>query len=75
MAPDGPADAGHLVGQRDGRPVVPGPLFEIQRPLLQASQLLGVCLRHPLRREQGRARAVDEQRAQVDVAAPGDAAQ
>ena len=67
MCPDGPDDARELVGDRDGGLVVDVGALELVSPLAEAIGLLlpGV--------EQNGARAVDQERAQVAVAAFRDA--
>jgi hypothetical protein len=67
-APDGPDDAGHLVGHSDGGFVVYVSLRELVRPFSKAIWLLGAGLQ-----EDG-AGTADEEGAQVAVAALGDAA-
>ena len=70
---DGPKPAGEFVGQPDGSLVVALPLLQIQRPDLQWIQRLPASLFHARRLQHG-ACTVDQQGAQVGVAAPGDPA-
>ena len=72
VLPHGPGDARQLVGQRDGSLVVTPQAFELQRPCAQ-----------PIERPRGRAlgvpqhrpRPVNEEHAQIGVAALTDGAQ
>jgi hypothetical protein len=64
-APHGPDDAGHLVGDGHGGLVVDVGLFELVGPV---AQVIGLFLSSV---EQDRSRAVDEEGAQVPVAALG----
>jgi hypothetical protein len=66
--PDGPDDTSDLVGDRDGGLVVHVVLRELVGPLAKPVRLLLA------RVQQGRARTVDEQRAQVAITALGDPA-
>ena len=70
VLPDGPGDAGELVGEGDGGLVVAELALEAQRPGAQA-----VAVLHALGVPEDRARAVDEEHAQVGVAALGDPAE
>src|SRR5688572_30040494 len=70
VLPDGPDDAGQLVGESNGRLVVAAELLEVQSPGAQAvggATLLGGP-------EDG-ASAVDEKHAEIDVAALADGAE
>ena len=71
-SPHGPADAGQLVGQCDGRLVVSNASLKLQSPLLQTTQPCRIDPVQLLRSGQYRARTVDQQRSQVDIAALGD---
>jgi hypothetical protein len=66
--PHGPGDASELVGQSDRSLVVPTPSLELQSPGTKAIVLLGL-----LGVAQHRAGTVDQQHAEVGVAAFGDA--
>ena len=70
----GPKTPCRLVGERDGGLVVADPCGEGQRPRLRAIEGPGFSVRD-LRAAQHRSGAVDQQRAQVDIAALGDAAE
>ena len=75
VVPDGPGDAGHFVGERDGRLVVANALFEIERPALQSREFFRVQFRSALGAEQSGTRPVNKQCAQVDIAAARNAPQ
>jgi hypothetical protein len=68
--PDGPGDASELVRDGGGGLVVSDFTFEAQRPGAEA-----VAVLHALGVVEDRARAMDEEQAQVGVAALGDPAE
>lgn len=68
---DGPQPAGEFVGQRHGSLVVALPLLQVERPGLHWIQRLPAPLLHARGLQHG-ACAVDQQGAQVGVAASGD---
>ena len=68
-SPDGPTDAGELVGQRDGRLVVPDAPLQLQSPLLQTTEARGIDPVQLRRSRQYRARTRRSPVGNADVAA------
>lgn len=75
VVPDGPSDASDLVGQGDGGLVVADPLFQVERPALQAGECVGFALGDAFGLQQGRPSPVDEHFLDADIPAVGDAAE